>query len=87
MVVDEGASRSDVDHRDRAPILGIHARQEREEGGLGLTSRSRREDDDVLLHRWQPGEPQGVDDLVLECRTPSLKAMLTRRIVIPIFRL
>lgn len=83
LIVQQGANRGHVDHRDRRPVLAVHEREQRKHGCLGLaTGRGGQDDavgpgqngaDALLLDRTQLAKAQGVDDLILQRRTERVE--------------
>jgi len=75
-VVEQGAQRTEIEHRGAAPLLRGHSRQQWEHRGLGLAARRRSEEqyvvpvedrcDGLILERAQCRPAQGVDDVMEE---------------------
>ena len=82
-VVQQRLERADVDDRDARPALRVHRGQQREDRGLGLAARRRRQEQGVravqhragglVLQRSQRPPAQGVDDVVHDDRVQPVQ--------------
>ncbi len=74
LVVQQCLDGREIEHRRRAPLVGVHRAQQRKERRLGLAACRGREHDAVVavedgvggegLHRPQPRKTKGMHDLV-----------------------